>query len=384
MFKATAALAASMVMVSAAGASAAAPTDPGRWTLAKTSDISWRYWQGHSSSMDSKGAIRFYYAGTNELYIADSGYNRTLSVKPGLPAAFTTTIGFNHIGDPSWDPAEGGRLLAGLECYYPSEPVANTCGVGAIASLDPASLSLRYAVKLDSADIKKAMWVESSPDGKLVWTSSGNDLLAYSASDIKRSNSFTAASFRAARPIHPVRRLDGAVPPSGVTGAAFWGGRLFLAGQDLLSFQVWSVDTTTGQSRLEIERTISGESEGLDVVPNQGGLLQWSVMPLQVGPFPRTWEMPTMMSFRPSTPTALSVTPSATRLRRSSTKSITFTVEGDGGPIPYVKVTCAGKSGWTGRSGKVTLSVRPTRKGSLPVTAALTGTAGGSATLTVS
>ena len=372
-----------MALACVPSASAAAPSDPGRWTLTKTSDISWRYWQGHSSSIDSKGAIRFYYAGTNELYLADSGYNRTLSVKPGLPAAFTTAIGFNHIGDPSWDPAEGGRLLAGLECYYPSAPIANTCGVGAIASIDPAKLTLRYAVKLDPADIRKAMWVESSPDGKLVWTSSGNDLLAYSAADITRAKAFSANSFSSATPIRPVRRLVDAAPPSGVTGAAFWGGRLFLAGQDLLSFQVWSVDTATGESRLEIEKTISGESEGLDVVPNQGGLLHWSVMPLQVGPFPRTWEMPTMMSFRPSTPTSLTVAASTSRLRRGSTKSITFTVTGDGGPIPYVKVTCGGRYGWTSRSGKVTLSVRPTRKGSLSVSASLTGTAGGSASLTV-
>ena len=42
----------------------------------------------------------------------------------------------------------------------------------------------------------------------------------------------------------PVRRLAGAVPPSGVTGAAFYRGRLFLAGQDAGALQLWSVDVT--------------------------------------------------------------------------------------------------------------------------------------------
>ena len=30
------------------------------------------------------------------------------------------------------------------------------------------------------------MWAESSPDGELIWTSSGNDLLAYRSSDVSR------------------------------------------------------------------------------------------------------------------------------------------------------------------------------------------------------
>ena len=40
------------------------------------------------------------------------------------------------------------------------------------------------------------------------------------------------------------RRLAGAVPPSGVTGAAFYRGRLFLAGQDAGALQLWSIDVT--------------------------------------------------------------------------------------------------------------------------------------------
>ena len=49
-----------------------------------------------------------------------------------------------------------------------------------------ATLAFRYYVKLDPAQIAKAMWVESSPDGRLLWTSSGSDLLAYRAADVSR------------------------------------------------------------------------------------------------------------------------------------------------------------------------------------------------------
>ncbi len=44
---------------------------------------------------------------------------------------------------------------------------------------DPATLKLRYAVALDPADIPKAMWAEVAPGGHELWTSSGDDLLAY-------------------------------------------------------------------------------------------------------------------------------------------------------------------------------------------------------------
>jgi hypothetical protein len=118
------------------------------------------------------------------------------------------------------------------------------------------------------------MWVEASPDGTLVWTSSGNDLLAYRSSDISAANAGPAAA-----PIRPFKRLPGAVPPSGVTGATFHEGRLFLAGQGN-GFQVWSVDTTSGARRLEIERAFSGsESEGLVTVRALGGILHWQILP---------------------------------------------------------------------------------------------------------
>ena len=72
------------------------------------------------------------------------------------------------------------------------------------------------------------MWAETSPDGKLIWTSSGNDLLAYRTSDVIAANQGPSGPA-----IHSVRRLRNAVPPSGITGAVFGAhGRLYLAGED--------------------------------------------------------------------------------------------------------------------------------------------------------
>jgi hypothetical protein len=64
--------------------------------------------------------------------------------------------GYNHIGDISWDPRKGGRLLLPLECFVPGQ--GNTCGTGSIGVADPDTLRWRYYVKLDPAFIAKAMW----------------------------------------------------------------------------------------------------------------------------------------------------------------------------------------------------------------------------------
>jgi hypothetical protein len=89
-----------------------------------------------------------------------------------------------------------------------------------------------------------------------------------------------------------VRRLAGAVPPSGITGAAFYGDRLLIADQADTLFQVWSVDLATGARRLEIERTIVGESEGLDVVRVLGGTLHWIITPFDPAGRPPTYPLP--------------------------------------------------------------------------------------------
>ena len=150
--------------------------------------------------------------------------SRVAGVPVAIPPAVVAAEGYNHIGDPTWAKGEGGRVILPLECYSPR--LGNTCGTGAFGVADPATLAFRYYVKLDPAEIPKAMWAETSPDGKLIWTSSGNDLLAYRTSDVTAANAAPAHA-----PIRAARRLRDAVPPSGITGAVFVRGRLLLAGE---------------------------------------------------------------------------------------------------------------------------------------------------------
>ena len=193
-----------------------------------------------------------------------------------IPPEVLADEGYNHIGDPTWDRREGGRVLLPMECY--DFVLGNTCGTGAFGVADPSTLAFRYYVKLDPAEIPKAMWAETSPGGRLIWTSSGDDLLAY------RSRQVTAVNRGPGGPLlRSARRLDGAVPPSGITGAVFRGRRLLLAGADGGSDQVWSVDTRTGKRRLQIEMDICGESEGLDRFPALGGRLHWLIAPFDPG-----------------------------------------------------------------------------------------------------
>jgi hypothetical protein len=267
---------------------AAAPAlgaDPGRWKETGRNSVPLYYYQG----VTSDPAKNLYFDGVDfGLYKTDSALNELARHDDEIPPQVHLAEGYNHMGDLTWDPAEGGRVLLPLECYYPypgAPNSGNTCGFGAGGSpepgtgsfgvADPVTLDWRYYVKLDERDILKAMWAEVSPDGKLVWTSSGKDLLAYSSADIKPANAAPGGP-----KLRPVRRLTGAVPPSGVTGAAFDGERLLVAGQDGGGpFQVWSIDLATGARQLEIERTIVGESEGLDTVDALGGTLHWLIQP---------------------------------------------------------------------------------------------------------
>jgi hypothetical protein len=244
--------------------------DPGRWVQVTAVPTKAEYYQGMTS--DTAGHLYFdgFTVGgyRTDLLLGEQARNENL-IPPDQP--------FNHIGDWTYDTAEGGRLVLPLECYTPGQPNGgNTCGLGAFGVADPVTMTWRYRVMLDQADIAKAMWAEVSPDGKLIWTSSGNDLLAYNSADVNAANA-------AGAPIRPAARLAGAVPPSGITGAVFDGARLLVAGQSTGPFQVWSIDLTTGARRLEIQTPWAGESEGLDIVDALGGELHWQVQPLSIG-----------------------------------------------------------------------------------------------------
>jgi hypothetical protein len=267
------ALSLTLAVLASAPASA---RDPGRWTMTGWSSVSTFYWQGVTTP--GPGKPLFFSGPVSGLHRTTRALRQTASVDPAIPPSVLAAEGYNHVGDIGY---QGGRVLLPLECYTPGGPNGgNTCGTGSIGSADPSTLAFQYYVKLDPAEIPKAMWVEASPDGQLLWTSSGQDLLAYSAADVSSANAAPGA-----QPIHAVRRLAGAVPPSGVTGAAFYRGRLFLAGAQGTTYQVWSVDVSNGTRRLELElRNVQGEAEGLGQIPLLGGRLHFLVAPLAAKP----------------------------------------------------------------------------------------------------
>jgi hypothetical protein len=338
----TAALAALLALALCAPAAA---KDPGRWTLSGWSNVSNLYWQGVTSAGPS---APLYFSGLLDgLHRTNRWLTQTATASPAIPAPVKEVEGYNHVGDVSFDRREGGRVLLPLECYDSSKPVTNTCGTGAIAAADPHTLAFRYYVKLDPAEIAKAMWVEAGPDG-LLWTSSGNDLLAYRAADVSAANASPAAP-----PIHSVRRLAGAVPPSGVTGAAFRAGRLFLAGARGTTYQVWSVDLGTGSRRLEVElKNVQGEAEGLHVTSLLGGTLHFLVAPLAAKPtFGPTVAL---LHFTRSRRPGLRVSASATR-RSTPRPRVRVRVTRRGAPVEGAKVSIAGARTRTNANGAATI-----------------------------
>src|SRR3954454_3043304 len=281
-----------LVLATWLAAAPARAADPGRWRVTGTTPLPLLYYQG--ATVDP--ARNFYFDGIFVgLYRTNPAFTETARNADVIPPDVHASEGYNHIGDISWDRAEGGRVLLPLECYVPNGPNGgNPCLHGSIGGADPGTLQWRYHVKLDPAEIPKAMWNEVSPDGTLVWTSSGADLLAYRAADISLANAAPAHA-----PIHSVRRLKGAVPPTGITGATFVDGRMLVAGQNGKTFRVYSIDLAPGARELEIERTIVGESEGLVTAAAKGGTLSWLIQPFNPEGNPPTYspDRATLVSF---------------------------------------------------------------------------------------
>jgi hypothetical protein len=196
-----AALVVGLALVAPASATAA---DPGRWFETGFSRVPSEYYQGVTSDTANQLFFDGRFVG---LYKTTPALKEIGRVPNAIPSAVAAAEGYNHIGDISFDPSEGGRILLPLECFSPGVPGGpNTCGTGSFGVADPNTLAWRYYVKLAPADIKKAMWAEVSPDGTLVWTSSDDDLLAYRTADVAAANAAPSV------PIRPVRRLAGAVP----------------------------------------------------------------------------------------------------------------------------------------------------------------------------
>jgi hypothetical protein len=371
-----AAVAAAAALFAAAPGSRA--QDPGRWRDAARTVIPIEYFQGLTS--DPLGNLWF-----DGIIVGVYRTTPTLTQVNGvdniIPLSVSATEGYNHIGDIGMDMSGGGRLVLPLECYDPSRSPANFCGTGAFGVADPNTLTWEFYVKLDVQDIQKAMWAEVDPRHRLVWTSSGPDLLAYRTGDISVANAAPGGSV-----VRPWRRLSGAVPPSGITGATFYGGRLFVAGSDTGPFQVWSIDVTTGSRRLEIERALSGESEGLDSARVLGGTLHWQIQPITSTP-PPTFAEPSLLSFLPVDPVALRVRvrPRALSVgKRSRLRvSVTGTWRAEREPLPGARVTVAGERRTTNQSGQASFRVRPTHAGRLRILATALGESPGSTTVPV-
>ncbi len=330
--------------------------DPGRWLLTGASSVPTEYWQGLTSDPAEEN---LYFVGVFQgLWRTTPLLRQTAGVPGAIPPAVTQAEGYNHVGDPTWNPGEGGRVVLPLECFTPG--VGNTCGTGSFGVADPATLDFRYYVKLDPAEIPKAMWAEASPDGSLIWTSSGDDLLAYRSTEVSEANRAPSGPL-----LRPVRRLVGAVPPTGVTGAVFREGRLLLAGEANGTYQVWAIDPDTGERRLELETSICGESEGLDVIPTLGGELHWLIAPFDPG---------CRLSFGPTSALLHFVpTPAHKRFEVAVTDSNVETLPGevhatvhatrDGRPLREARVTFAGATGRTNKEGIATLSTMLERPG---------------------
>jgi hypothetical protein len=170
---------------------------------------------------------------------------------------------------------------------------------------DPRSLQFLYYVNLNARQISKAMWIEVSPDGRWLWTSSGTHLLVYRAADMNRD----AARRQRAGTMRGITGKDlGAVlPSSGVTGAAFDEDaltrrpRLLLAlnrgaSSEVISYSIFMGNhspkllSRTPRTEVMVPRSFAAnESEGLAVtrlgptVRPLGGVLHWLMLPLITG-----------------------------------------------------------------------------------------------------
>ncbi|MFL5893401.1 MAG: hypothetical protein ACJ75I_11765 [Solirubrobacterales bacterium] len=266
------ALVATVVAALLAFASTAAARDPGRWVLTGASSVPQDYWQGLTNTPDESSI--FFIGPAQGLWQTDPQLVQTNGVDKEIPTDLRQSVGYNHIGDPTWLGGEGGRIVLPMECFNPSADPSNTCGKGAFGIADAQTLAWRYYVQLDPKFIPKAMWAETSPDGKLIWTSAGDDLIAYKASQVSAANAAPSGP-----ELKPTKRLKNAVPPSGITGAVFRKQHLLLAGSTDDTYQVWSVDLKTGDRTLQIETHICGESEGLGLFSTLGGRLHWLIAP---------------------------------------------------------------------------------------------------------
>jgi hypothetical protein len=174
------------------------------------------------------------------------------------------------------------------------------------------------------------------------------------------------------------------VPPSGVTGAAFYRGRLLLAGQEAGALQVWSIDVSGATPpRLELELPgVAAESEGLDIVDARGGILHWLLTPFPPGGAKPTYGTghSELLTFVPAAEARLRVL--ASRLRDGRVHVIVRQrYSGRFHRVEGARVAAGGVHARTGPDGTADLRVR--KRGTLRITATKEQLVAGRATLRV-
>jgi hypothetical protein len=346
-----AALAAGSVSTTLAPAPASAATATGRWVVASERAVPLEWFQGLTHGGDG---ARFFDGIFEGVTRTDAALRQRVRTEAAIPAEVNAQYGFNHVGDPTYDARGGGRLLLPLECYTPGGPNGgNTCGRGGIGVLDPVTLKWRRLFLFDGRDVPKTMWAEVAPGGRLLWTSSGRDLVAYRTADLSPANATPAG------PLRPARRIAGAVPPGGVTGGAFRGRRLLLAEPGDGRLRVWSVNTgdTAGAASRRVEATlrVDAEAEGLDVLPTGDGLLHFLLSPVAPNGSPTYGTGHSeIVSFVPRSASALGL-----RVARLGDGDlgvrVSLRLDGRVLPVAGAVVRAAGAQGRTGAGGRVTL-----------------------------
>lgn len=349
--------AALVVLCVLAGAPATArAADPGAWAVAGVARAPAAATAGIAH--DDRGG-RFV-AGGAMLLRTDGRLQPDLTLRTAIPGELLSDPGFDRVGDPGWD-AAGGRLVVPLACRAGA---AATCGSGGLAVFE-RNLAWRVGVTLDATGAPGGRWAEPAPDGTLVWTSAGTDLLAYRTGDLTQANATLTGG-----PIGPAVRLPGAAPAAAVTGGAFWRGRLYLTAGGPDALRIWSVDVTAPAPapRLEVERAVSGVAAGLDAVPARGGVLHWLVAPPPAGTRPTYGGgRPVVLALAPAGDGALRLRVNRRSLRAGRPARLEATVSqtlgGVTAPLADVAVSIAGVTVRTDGDGRAELRVRPRRAG---------------------
>ena len=206
--------------------------DPGRWKLTGTTSLPLFYYQG----VTADPARNLYFDGVYVgLYRTDSAFTRDRPHRRRDPARRALARGLQPHRRHQLGPRRGRARPAAARVLRPEraqrrQPVparldrrrrsgARCSGATTSSSTPPRS--------------RRRCGTRSRPTGRCC-----GPRAATTCSPTGRPTSRAANASPEHAPIHSVRRLRGAVPPSGITGATFIDGRLYVAGQGGGPFRV--------------------------------------------------------------------------------------------------------------------------------------------------